>query len=82
MSSNSKRTVADLVEAYGGTTAFGRIIGKGPSTASEMKRVGRIDPKYWTKIVVSARERGPQFDWVTPEALMQMHAPQPQEAAE
>jgi hypothetical protein len=82
MQATPTRTVADLIDAYGGTTAFGRVIGKGASTASEMKRVGRIDAKYWTKIVSSARERGPELDWVTPEELMRMHAPQSQEAAE
>lgn len=74
-------TVSDLMAAFGGPTAFGRIIGKGPSTATEMKRVGRIDVKYWPLIIAAARERGESLDWVTSETLMLMHAPACSEAA-
>lgn len=81
MEHESRRTVSDLIVAFGGTSAFARIIGKGQSTAGEMKRSGTIREKYWAAIVAAARERGADFDWVTPEVLMQMHA-QAREAAE
>lgn len=83
MQPESRRTVSDLFDAFGGTSAIARIIGKGQSTAGEMKRSGNIGTRYWPAIIAAARERGADFDWVTPEALMLMHAPQAQpEAAE
>lgn len=73
-------TVSDLMSAFGGPTAFARIIGKGASTATEMKRVGAINVRYWPAIIAAARECGSDLDWVSSETLMLMHAPA--EAAE
>lgn len=48
------RTVSDIIDAFGGNTAMARIIGKGPSTVSEMRRRGRIDVTYWPALVAAA----------------------------
>jgi len=65
-------TVADLIDAFGGPTAFASVIDlKNPSTASEMKRNGSIRVEYWPKIIEAARARG--IKGVTPERLMQLH---------
>lgn len=48
------QTVRDIIKALGGNTAVGRIIGKGPSTVSEMSRRGRIDVAYWPALVNAA----------------------------
>lgn len=72
---SKKRSVSDLVEAFGGNAALARIIGKEPSTVSEMKRASSISVRYWPMIITAARERGPQLAWITSETLMHMHAP-------
>lgn len=81
MDTNSNRTVPDLIEALGGNVAVARILGSKPSKVSEMKRAGRINARYWKRIVDAARETTPPLDWVTSEALMLMHSPQPQTEA-
>ena len=48
------KTVADIIDAFGGNTAMGKVIGKGPSTVSEMRRRGRIDVIYWPSLVDAA----------------------------
>lgn len=68
------RTVSDLIEAFGGNVAVARVIGKEPSTVSEMKRAGKINPRYWPVIIAAARTRGPDLNWITSEALMMMHS--------
>lgn len=68
---DSTHTVASLIDAFGGPTAFGRVIGKNPSTASEMKRSGSISVDYWPKIVAAAAERA--ISGVTYETLTLMH---------
>jgi hypothetical protein len=75
-------SVAELIDAFDGVTAFSRIIKKGVSTASEMKRSGSIDVKYWPDIIAAAPEHDIE---VTSETLMAMHTKsavsvQPQEA--
>lgn len=69
--------VNELIDLLGGTTAFSRIIGKGVSTASEMKRNRSIPVEYWPRVIAAARAQGVQE--VTAEFLMKMHA---REAAE
>ncbi len=51
-------TVPDLITAFGGPAAFSRALGVNPSTASEMKRSGRIEVDYWPTIMQKAKERG------------------------
>lgn len=58
MDADSIRTASDLIDAFGGATAFSKVIEKGVSTASEMKRAGRIDTDYWDKIIAAAPESG------------------------
>lgn len=48
------KTVSDIIGAFGGNTAMARIISKGPSTVSEMRRRGRIDVTYWPRLVAAA----------------------------
>lgn len=49
-------TVSDIIDGFGGNTAMGRIIGKGPSTVSEMRRRGRIDVTYWPALCEAASD--------------------------
>ena len=65
-------TIGDLIEKFGGSTKFAAIIGKNPSTASEMKRRGSIPVEYWPAVLSAARECG--FKEVTIEKLMELHA--------
>lgn len=65
-------TVPELIDAFGGPTKFAvNVIGKNPSTASEMKRSGSIHVTYWPKVIAAAPEFG--IVGVTPEKLMKMH---------
>jgi hypothetical protein len=66
-------TVAELIDAFGGPAAFARVINKGPSTASEQKRSGRIDVGYWDLVIAAAPAAGiPDISW---ETLGKMHIP-------
>lgn len=65
-------TVPGVIDALGGATKFAKIIGKGTSTASEMKRSRSIPVVYWPKIVEVAPGLGyPQLD---SNLLMRVHA--------
>ena len=64
--------VVAVIAALGGNASFGRLIGKGASTASEMKRRGSIPVCYWPQIVTEARAR--DISWLTYEALVTIHA--------
>ena len=44
------RSIPQIIDAFGGATAFGRVIDVKPSTASEMKRRRNIPVQYWPKI--------------------------------
>jgi len=68
---NMPETVPKLIDAFGGPTAFARVIGKGASTASEMKRNRSIPVDYWPAIIAAAGEAG--IRGVTAERLMQIH---------
>lgn len=68
-------SVSDLIAAFGGPTAFARIIGKGVSTVTEMKRSGAVNVRYWPSIIAAARDRGDALAWVSSETLMLMHTP-------
>jgi hypothetical protein len=50
------RTVSDIIDGLGGNTAVARIIGKGPSTVSEMKRRGAVPVEYWPALVLAASD--------------------------
>jgi len=51
------RTISALIDAFGGASEFAKIIGRGASTASEMKRSGSVRVEYWPKIIRGAAER-------------------------
>lgn len=70
---DSPSTVAALIDAFGGNSAFARVIGKAPSTAGEQKRNGSIPVEYWDLIVSAAPGVG--ISGVTHEALAKMHIP-------
>lgn len=71
--SPSPGSVSELVDAFGGTAAFGRVIGRAPSTAGEQKRNGSIPVEYWDLVVAAARSAG--IPGVTFESLAKMHIP-------
>jgi hypothetical protein len=48
------KNVVDLFTSLGGTSAVARVLGVGPSTASEMKRRRSIPPEYWAQLVAEA----------------------------
>lgn len=76
---DSPTSVPDLIDAFGGPAAFARVIRKGPSTASEQKRSGRIDVVYWDLIIAAASAAGiPGVSW---ETLGRMHVPVDRRAA-
>lgn len=66
------QTVPELIDAFGGPTAFAAIIAKQPSTASEMKRNRSIPVGYWPSVIAAASERG--LPGVDAELLMKLHA--------
>jgi hypothetical protein len=48
-------TIHGLFDALGGPAEVARIIGRGGSTASEMKRRASIPVDYWPALIESAR---------------------------
>lgn len=65
------KSVAELVDAFGGSSAYARVLGIGPSTASEHKRARSIPVKYWPALVAAANSAG--ISGVTNDALVAMH---------
>jgi hypothetical protein len=66
------QSIPQIIDAFGGASAFARVIGRGASTASEMKRTGSINARYWEEVVEAARARG--IAGVTLECLARLHA--------
>lgn len=64
--------VTNIINAFGGTSAFARAIGTGQSTVSEMKRRGSIPAEYWVFLVRAADDVG--IANVTYENLARIHA--------
>jgi hypothetical protein len=64
-------TVADLIDEFGGSTKFAAVIGKGPSTASEMKRRQSIPVEYWPSIIRAAPSAG--IEGLTTDELVRLH---------
>jgi hypothetical protein len=50
------KNVGEIFTALGGLTAVSRIIGRGVSTVSEMKRRGNIPVEYWPALVAAASD--------------------------
>lgn len=63
-------TVSEIIEQFGGPTKFAAVIGKNPSTASEMKRSGSIPVRYWPAIIAS--DKGKEIG-LTSDALVAAH---------
>lgn len=70
---DSPTTVPELIDAFGGNAAFAKVIGKGPSTASEQRRSGSVPNEYWDLVIAAAREAG--IPGVTWKSLGLMHIP-------
>lgn len=56
--SDSITDVPTLIDAFGGNAAVAKIIGKGASTVSEMRRSQSIKVRYWPALIEAAKERG------------------------
>jgi len=65
------KDVSQIITDLGGPTAFGRAIGVGTSTASEMKRRKSIPVQYWPSVIAAADQIGKP---VSPDDLMAAHA--------
>jgi hypothetical protein len=63
-------SISECIDAFGGPTAFARLIQKAPSTASEMKRRGSIPLEYWP-IIIDSQEG--QRIGITSDGLMRLH---------
>lgn len=73
-------TASELIDRFGGPTAFGKAIDVRPSAASEMKRRQSIPVVYWQRLVQAAHEFA--FEDVTYESLTAMHSPPAAPSAE
>ena len=72
-------SVSDIISVLGGNSAFARAIGVGASTASEMKRRGRIPAEYWRDLIGAARRL--DHPEITAELLTELHARAPSHGA-
>lgn len=61
-----------IFEAFGGTGAFARVIGKPIEHASVIRVRDRIPVAYWQAIVDAAQEQG--IEGITYERLVELHA--------
>lgn len=78
-------TVSDIIDAFGGNSAMGRVIGTNPSTVSEMRRRGTIGVAYWPDLVrgasdpeAASREKREPFE-LTYDHLVNAHVGRPEE---
>jgi hypothetical protein len=58
-------SIADIIDALGGSTAFGVICGfsKNPGArGSDMRQRGSIPVIYWPRVVEAARDKGKAID--------------------
>lgn len=65
-------SLKDLVDEFGGTTAFAASIQVNVSTASEMKRRGSVPVRYWPLLIAAAGERGLPLTY---DQLVAIHSP-------
>lgn len=56
-------SVPEIIDSFGGASAFGRAIGVKASTASEMKRRGKIPVPYWPTLVNADPIDRPRFTY-------------------
>ena len=64
-------SIDDLFKAFGGTAAFGRVIGKRTEHAGAMKNRQSVPLRYWPALISS--ERGREIG-LTSADLMRIHA--------
>jgi len=67
------RTVSDIFNTFGGTSATARAMGVKQSAASEMKRRGSIPVRYWPALIESAQRGGIDLN---SDILVRVHAEQ------
>jgi hypothetical protein len=72
---NTLENIADVFDAMQGVTSMAKILSVGVSTASEMKRRGRIPAEYWRDLVRAARKFG--HPEITADLLADLHARKP-----
>jgi hypothetical protein len=72
---NTIENVSAIFDALEGVTSMAKILSVGVSTASEMKRRGRIPAEYWRDIVRAARKLG--HPEITADLLADLHARKP-----
>jgi DNA-binding transcriptional regulator YdaS (Cro superfamily) len=65
------KTIADIVQRFGGPSEFARALGVGTSTASEMKRRQSIPVDHWQRLILEARSRG--IDGLSYATLVSVH---------
>lgn len=68
-------TVDQIVERFGGPSAFARAIGKHPKHGVMMKLRNSIPARYWALVVEAATKQG--HDQITLEVLALAHAAPP-----
>ena len=56
-------TIPEIIDAFGGASAFGRVIEVNQSTASEMKRRRSIPVRYWPKVIGADPVDRPRFSY-------------------
>jgi hypothetical protein len=72
---DAMENVGKIFDTVGGTTSMAKILGVGVSTASEIKRRGRIPAEYWRDIIQAARKLG--HPEITADLLVDLHARAP-----
>jgi len=72
------RTVHDIFREFDGPKGVARVIGKGHSTASEMKRRRSIPVEYWRMLIES--EKGQEIGLTTDDLMIAHTMPAPEPA--
>lgn len=67
------KTVSDIFNTLGGTSATARVMGVKQSAASEMKRRGSIPVRYWAALIEGARSKGVKLN---SDVLVEVHSEQ------
>jgi hypothetical protein len=66
------RTVSEIIESLGGTSAAATALTLPETTVSSWKSRGSIPPAYWSPLIAAARKRGASLDL---ELLHELAAP-------
>ena len=65
------KTVSEIFDAIGGSSAMARVLDVKTSAASEMRRRGSIPVKYWPALIAHAATEKLEID---SDVLMNAHA--------